>query len=222
MTDQAASTETTSQVDTKAASDTSATQTAVAQAASTSETLAATTEAKIAATEVKTAEQTTTTGEKSAVPEKYELKIPEGSNLKTADIEKVSSYAKENKLSNEQAQDLLVKRSEAVGDYVQSQKTELTTRVEAWVGDIKSDKELGGDNYLQSVEQAKRVVDKFATDAFKKTLTDTGLGNHPELVRVFARIGKVMSDDTLVKAGNIGNGKKSAEEIIYGSPNQQS
>ncbi len=68
-----------------------------------------------------------------------------------------------------------------------------------------------------NVELAKRVVDRFGTDPLKKSLSESGLGNHPELVRLLVRIGKSMSEDQLVIAGHKpSETKKSAADILFG------
>lgn len=57
-------------------------------------------------------------------------------------------------------------------------------------------------------------MDKFGSPELKQYLNETGLGNHPELVRIFANIGKAMSEDGLV-TGNSG-GVKSAADVLFG------
>ncbi len=163
-----------------------------------------------------------TAEQKPVVPEKYELKLPENSPLKADAIERISTLAKEKGLSNEQAQGLLDAESGTVLSYVEAQKSQVKTITEGWVNELKSDKELGGEHFNQSVEMAKRVVDRFGTDAFKKALNETGLGNHPELVRAFARIGKSMAEDQLV-IGNQQNpkAKKSIESVFYGDKTKE-
>lgn len=137
--------------------------------------------------------------QKSVVPEKYDLKLPKNSLLNPKEIETLSIYAKEKGLSNEQAQEVLEQRNSAVQNYVEAQQELFkTTATKNWIEEIKSDSELGGDNFNQSAELAKRVVEKFGTDSFRKALSETNLGNHPELVRIFARIGKSMGDDSFV------------------------
>lgn len=151
-------------------------------------------------------------GEEDAVPEKYELTLPEGSQLTAQDVEKTTAIAKEWGLSNEEAQELLNVRHEAVSEYVNRANKEIGS----WLGKAKSDKEIGGDNFGKNAELAKRVVDRFGTEEFKKALNDTGLGNHPELVRIFAKIGRSISEDTLVHPGTKVVPSKSMEEVFYG------
>ena len=41
----------------------------------------------------------------------------------------------------------------------------------------------------------------FATPALKAALNETGFGNHPELVRLFVKIGKSLSEDSFTTKG---------------------
>lgn len=155
---------------------------------------------------------------KPVVPEKYELKLPEGSKLEATHVEKIATYAKERGLSQEDAQKELDRDHLTVSDYVNKQQEYLKQTQSAWVQMAKSDKEIGGQGFDKNLESAKRVVNRFGTDAFKRELDATGLGNHPELIRVFSRIGKMMSEDQLVIPGSQQTtGKKALEDIFYGS-----
>lgn len=162
-------------------------------------------------------QQTKQVLEGQKAPEKYELKLPEGSHLKADHLEKIVSYAKERGLSNEDAQKLLERENSVVAGFVEDQKQQLKQTTDAWMKEVESDKEIGGTNYKQNVAYANEVVKKFASPQFIKTLNETGLGNHPELVRVFARIGKLMANDKLVVPGTQSIAKKSIEEVFYGA-----
>lgn len=155
-------------------------------------------------------------GEKPVVPEKYELKLPKDSALSPEHVEKLSAYAKEQGLSNEQTQRLLERESQAVSEFAASQQAKIKETADSWFEKSKSDKEIGGEAFKQNAELAKRVVSRFGTEDFQKELNKTGLGNHPELLRVFSRIGKAMSEDQLIVPGAQASGKRSIESLLYG------
>lgn len=154
----------------------------------------------------------------TVVPEKYDLKLPEKSHLQASDVDKIAVYAKERGLSNEQAQEILNRENEAVGKFIESERSrieELTQK--EWVSQIKADKEIGGDGFAKNIEMAKRVVTKFADQKLIDELEATGFGNHPELVRMLVRVGKQMSEDSLVLPGARPAKKEvSMEELFYG------
>jgi hypothetical protein len=205
---------------TTAAPETAKTTPEAATAATTEPT--ATSEAGTTATgqpEVKpAAEATTKTPEGTKPPESkpLELKLPEGSHLTAEAVEKVAARAKELNLTPEQAQAELQRESDLVKTFVEGEKQKLAKEVTAWVDETRKDTEIGGEKFAQSAEMAKRVVNRFGTDAFKKALNDTGLGNHPELVRVFVRIGRAMTEDQLVVASGQPTAPRSAADVLYG------
>lgn len=160
------------------------------------------------------------TEQKTIVPEKYEIKLPEGSPLDASHIEKIASYAKERGLSNEDAQALLDRESSAVATYVDVQKNLLKEKSEGWITEMSKDKEIGGEAFTKNVEVANQVVDKYFTPEFKKILNETGLGNHPELLRGLYRIGKASAPDSLVQPKSQNGGARKIEDVFYGQSNK--
>ena len=158
-------------------------------------------------------------GTKPPAPEKYDLKLPDGSPLGTDAIERTAAFAKERGLTNDIAQALLARDHDLAVMASQTQEQQAVAAREQWVQQGRADQEIGGAKFSEHVALAARVVSRFGTDQFKQALESTGLGNHPELVRVFARIGRLMSDDQFVMPGQRApepEPKKGAEEILYG------
>lgn len=147
---------------------------------------------------------------------KFDLKLPDGSLLTADAVEKAVARAKELKLSPEQAQADLNRESDMVKSFVEAEKTKLAQSVDAWVTEAKNDSEIGGEKFPANAEIAKRVVNRFGTEEFRKALNETGLGNHPELFRVFVRIGKAMTEDQLVLPSGQTTAPKSPAEVLYG------
>lgn len=161
----------------------------------------------------------TTDVEKSVETVESKLKLPEGSELSEKDLKEFSEFAKENKLSEETAQKLLDQKSQQVSALKESQRVAYEAEVEGWKNAVMADKEIGGQNFQQAVAYSKMAVDKFGSDEFKRAVNVSGLGNHPELVRTFARIGKAMADDTLVAAPKNQSQEVPLEDVFYGSKN---
>lgn len=151
------------------------------------------------------------------VPEKYDLKIPEGSPLDNSAVERISTLAKEKGLSNEHAQLLLENESKALSSYVDGQEKQLTKTLNEWMEQVKSDPEIGGTSFDANLQLAKDVVNRFGTDKFKEQLEKSRLGNHPELIRMFVKIGKAMGSDSLVTPGAQSPDKKALSDMFYGS-----
>jgi hypothetical protein len=147
-------------------------------------------------------------------PEKYDLKLPANSLLDDSAIERTAAYAKAQGLSNDAAQKLIEQQNESVVSHVEKRR-------EMWRQAVEADKEIGGNSQRESVEMAKRVVDRFGTEAFKAELNTWGFGNHPELVRILARIGKSMGDDKLILQGTQKQPSKTVEDLFYGKKQEE-
>jgi hypothetical protein len=176
-----------------------------------------------AASEVKTAQPTTEVKPEASatvVPEKYELKLAEGSLLDKSRVSEIEAYAKDNKLTNQQAQDLLNKEHEVVSKFHNQQLSQLEVMKEQWKQAVISDKELGGENFNRNIEYAHRALNQYGSQQLKDQLDKTGLGNHPDLVRMLANIGKAMAEDRLIKPGAMPANKKPLEEVFYGGTNK--
>lgn len=152
------------------------------------------------------------------VPEKYDLKLPEGSKIDASALEVFASQAKAEKLTQEQAQARLDRESALLTSYADAQQAQLEQLSQGeWMEKIKIDKEIGGEALNKNVEIAKRVVHKFGSPALMEDLNRTRLGNYPEFVRMMVRIGKAMSDDQLIVQGSTTPKiEKSVEDIFYG------
>jgi hypothetical protein len=146
---------------------------------------------------------------------KLDLKAPQGSHLTQAAVDEIVSFAKEQGLSQEAAQKLLDREHNAVEGYKQTQLQQFEQMRDEWWNAVQSDKELGGDNFKQTAEHARRAMDKFAPEGLKTFLKDSPYSNHPDLVRLFANIGKAMDGDKLVLAGTQSSQILNPIDIMY-------
>jgi hypothetical protein len=155
--------------------------------------------------------------QKPVVPEKYDLKLPDGSMLDAAHLATIGSYAKELGLTQEQAQKFVERDAALVGSFREREASRWNDMVKTWGEQSKADPEIGGEKFTVNSQAAVKALDKFGTPALRKMLNDTGAGNHPELVRVFARIGQAMADDKIVTGSNGGKLPRDAALVLYGS-----
>ena len=128
-------------------------------------------------------------------PEAYEFVPPEGHVLDEGVIGKFSEVAKELNLPQDKAQKVLDVMAPAIAERQQAALQAMTSE---GAETSKADKEFGGEKLGENLAIAKTALDKFATPEFAKLMNDTGLGNHPEVLRVFYRAGKAISADTVV------------------------
>lgn len=134
----------------------------------------------------------------AGAPEKYEFVPPEGGKFDTQVIEQFSSVAKELNLPQEAAQKMLDK----VGPVLAARQAEqIEAARNEWAESAKSDKEFGGEHLQENLSVAKKALDTFGSPALRALLNDSGLGNHPEVIRMMVKAGKSISEDKVITGG---------------------
>jgi len=120
------------------------------------------------------------------------LKLPEGRELNATLLDGFKSWAKEHKVAGEAAQKLV---DTFVKD-VETQEKEVNDVRASWLEAARTDKEIGGEHLKETMTLAQKAMVQFGTDSLKTFLNETHLGNHPEVVRLLAKVGKAISEDT--------------------------
>jgi len=154
-------------------------------------------------------------GQAAGVPEKYTLTLPQDGPFAEPDLDTFATEAKALGLTNDQAQRMVDAR------------VALVAKASAQFKDqVKADPELGGDHFTETEALARKGRDYLFPegtadrDVVIGWFERTGLGNHPALVRAFARLGKVMAEDSPSR-GALGGGagtkpKRDPEDVLYG------
>ena len=161
-------------------------------------------------------------GKPQGAPEEYaEFQMPEGVQLDAELTSDLKAVAKELNLTQEQAQklaDLAASKTQGIGE---RQMEAIKAAQTQWTADAKADKEFGGEKLSENLGIAKKALDSFGTPELRTLLNESGLGNHPEIIRAFYRAGKAISEDRFIPAGNGGRtgGSRDAAKSLY--PNQQ-
>ena len=132
-------------------------------------------------------------GEAKTSPESYVLDLPnfQGS---PEDLQFIADMAQQSGLPAKEASEFL-RRSEIYQTILQ-EKT-----AEAWQEASRTDPEFGGAQFDANLAVAKQGYNMFASDELKNILEQTGYGNHPEVLRLFHKIGKMMGEDNIVGGG---------------------
>ncbi len=153
-------------------------------------------------------------------PEKYDFKVPEGVEVSDEERTEVEAIAKEGKMSLELAQKVFDMRVSARTGVMDKLTADHVTRVADWDAQTRADTEIGGDKFEHSVRIAQKVINKFGSEGFGEMLRTSGYGSHPEVVRMMAKIGQAMSEDSLEIAGTPGgaNGPQNQRKSIYNNP----
>lgn len=131
----------------------------------------------------------------------YEFEAPEGYEFDPDVLTAYSEVAKELDLTQKSAQKVLDK----VGPALRAQHEAQVEKVRnEWAETSRADPEFGGEKLDTNLTVAKTALDKFGSDGLKQLLSDTGLGNNPEVIRLLFRIGNSISEDSVVSDGRAG------------------
>lgn len=154
------------------------------------------------------------------VPEKYAFTPPEGVTFNTEVLGKFEGLAKELKLPQTQAQQVVNLGAELMQRAAAESKATFDATTAQWEAAAQSDSEFGGAKLDASLATGKAAIAAFGTPEFKQFLEDTRLGSNPEMVRFMYRVGMAMSTDKFV-AGSPGAGTapKTIAQSMYPSMN---
>lgn len=151
--------------------------------------------------------------EKPVVPEQYEFKPPEGVEFDEATIGVYAEAAREAGLSQEAADIVLNKIAPHLA---QQQAARLAEARNDWAQQSRADAEFGGEKLDENLAVAKKAVEALASPELKTLLEQSGLGNHPEIIRLFYRAGRSLSQDGFV-GGKAAQGQSDARRLYANS-----
>ena len=170
-------------------------------------------------TQSRKAEGTKAEGEQEkkpeGAPESYEFKAPEGVTFDDTVIGAFSEVARDLNLPQNQAQKVLDKMAPVISAH---QLEQVKAARADWAEAARIDKEFGGDHLAENLGMAKKALDTFATPELRALLEESGLGNHPEIIRMFYRTGKAISEDRFV-AGQGGKSNQGDARRLYAASN---
>lgn len=162
-------------------------------------------------------------GDNPAPFDPAKLELPEGMQLDEGLMEQFAPLAKDMGLTQEQGQALVAMHTQALQSMHERVTKAFGDTVASWAETAKTDKEIGGDKYAENVATAVKAIDRFGSPELKAALNETGLGNHPELIRFCLRIGKAISEDAFgPDAGQSGEGgTRSTADVLYDHPSSK-
>jgi hypothetical protein len=157
-------------------------------------------------------------GDQSTSSETYaDFEMPEGVELDVQLMEQAQPLFKELGLNQEQAQKLVDFQAAQVQASQTGQAEAFNQLKQDWQAQSKSDNEIGGDKFDESVSDAREALGKFGTPELTKLLNDFGVGNHPEMIRFMAKVGNLTKEDVPGNSGSPSTPEKDRVSILYPS-----
>lgn len=166
--------------------------------------------------------------EDAGAVEPFAITAPEGAEAFQGDFDtfagEMDGWLKAN--PNATARDALIEAANRQARVVgQSQKDMLTAQkdyekqIDTWGDEIRKDPDFAGENFDKNVATVIKGVEALGGSDLRQRLDQTGLGNHPGIVKAFFLVGKQIGE-TGVVTGQTGTSTRSNfADALYGSGN---
>lgn len=158
-------------------------------------------------------------GDKPAEPIKYEFKLPEGV---ASDDPLVAAYTEavaEANLPADAAQAVIERLAPKVAEALQAPYRLWSETQTKWQDEVRNDPEIGGTKLQPTLANIAKLLDdpRFAAPGLRDALTATGAGNHPAIVRTFAKLASAFTEGGMVAAAKPVADSKSTAAVLYPS-----
>lgn len=147
------------------------------------------------------------------------LKADPNSQISEDHIANIRSYAKSKGLSEEQSKELIARESAAIKIHQQAQAAQLEKDAAKWAEASRVDPEIGGEKFNASLQLAKRALERVGNPQLVSFLEASKLGNHPEVIKLFVRVGSLFQEDRAVNARTNSVKQTDIGELFYGHKN---
>ena len=136
-------------------------------------------------------------------PVEYEFKLPEGVTLDEEILGQFKTEAQGLKLPADKAQALVDMGGKAVQKAMDAVFEADKARRATWATEAESDAEFGGPQFKENLSVAQAAIEKLSPK-LKAFLNETGLGNHPDMIRFAFKAGQLLKQDGFVAGKRIG------------------
>lgn len=135
----------------------------------------------------------------------WTLDVPEG--MSEAAVKELVDGCKKVGVGKDVAQKVLEQRQKEQQDWVQKQRD--------WRDELATDAEFGGTKYGETVALARKGLAALDPQgAVRNMLDSTGYGNNPEVIKAFARAGKLLGEDVVI-GGKGGAAERPLADRLY-------
>jgi hypothetical protein len=138
-----------------------------------------------------------------------EVKLPDGMSIDDGLKKGYQDIAHKAGLSTKQADELYKWWNGTMGERFAASQGQTQQQMAAAETALRTE---WGQAFDQNVALGRQAVQHYGGEKLLAELEATGLGNHPELAKVFARMGKDLQEDGVIGAGGGGTGINSPGE----------
>ena len=139
--------------------------------------------------------------------------LPENTSLQAEDLAALKQTAAKEKWPVETLQQCLCALEASLQAYVSKQASQHQQQQEKWVCQVQ---EEFGPDWQTEVSCAVRAADMFGGPELRQLLEETGLGNHPVIVRTFQAVARCISEDITPGGSTAVAEDKTFAQALYG------
>lgn len=125
--------------------------------------------------------------------EEYKYETPEEVPLSQDFLSKFNQTAYENNILPHQAKAMVDFYLEEMAVEEENYQRESQEKLQESLNALKQE---WGEGFEKKVKQAQAVVNTFGDESIRNYLNDSGLGNDPQLVKFFAKVGESLNEDS--------------------------
>ena len=157
------------------------------------------------------------------VPEAYQLEAPEGFAIDPQALAAATPVFRELGLSNEQASKLMPVAAQFAQGLSDKLNAQIISQVradrKAWLDSAMADREIGGAQWKETLAKGAFALDNLGFpkgSPFRVLLDESGLGNHPEMIRAWAKVGRAIGEDgDFVRGAGTPHSRRDTAETLY-------
>lgn len=148
------------------------------------------------------------------------LDIPDNAPFDPALLDEFKALATREKMPQQLAQEMINLGAKHAGLIISQAQQAKEQEWAAWAEQTRADPEIGGEQMDANLALAKKAMLTFGTPELTEIIDTSGLGNHPALIKAFFKIGKAISEDTLLPGGaQVPAAKPSLAQQLYPNMN---
>lgn len=134
-------------------------------------------------------------------PAPVEVAAPKGLTVDATALEGFKAVAAEVGLDSPKAQKVLdYYAGIAAAREAEARKADdarFAAQESQWLAEAKAAPDIGGQRWAESEAAVRRAVTRFEAQPVARLLHAAGLGNHPEVLRLFVRLGRAVAEDSV-------------------------
>lgn len=151
----------------------------------------------------------------------YSLTMPEGMELDKGLLDAITPSLRAKGFTHKEAQELTDTFIDVRTKEIEKANEDWDNTVTDWADQTKKDKEIGGKKFDETMKAAQSALKKYGTEELRAALDNSGMGSHPEVIRLLVRVGNAITDDDVPRSSGdtrttAPNSNAETAEELYG------